>query len=268
LTAKGGAQFLVASRRGKFGLETRYATVAKVLSEAIGTGRYPVGSVLPNELELAVEFGVSRSTIRAALRELQVSGLVSRKKSAGTRVEATSPSSSRDGFTQALSSIEAIQQFGFETIRDVQSVGGIVLDEGLAAKLGCKPGSRWLKISSLRRLPDRPDSLPICWTDVYIADSLAAEIREQITDYRGIFGDLIEEKTGRRIVEIRQDIRATGVPEALAGPLQTSANAHALEIRRQYVLSPNTLVEVTISVHPADRFSYSTRLRRQDSGKR
>ena len=79
MTAKGGAQFLVASRRGKFGLETRYATVAKVLSEAIGTGRYPVGSVLPNELELAVEFGVSRSTIRAALRELQVSGLVSRK---------------------------------------------------------------------------------------------------------------------------------------------------------------------------------------------
>jgi DNA-binding GntR family transcriptional regulator len=50
--------------------------------------------------------------------------------------------------------------------------------------------------------------------------------------------------------------------------LQTSANAHALEIRRQYVLSPNTLVEVTISLHPADRFSYSTRLRRQDTGNR
>jgi DNA-binding GntR family transcriptional regulator len=249
-------------------LETRYATVAKVLSEAIGTGRYPVGSILPNELELAVEFGVSRSTVRAALRELQVSGLVSRKKSAGTRVEAASPSASRDGFTQALSSIEAIQQFGFETIRDVQSIGEIVADEALAAKLGCKPGSRWLKVSSLRRVPDRPDSPPVCWTDVYITDSLAVDIRGQITGYRGIFGDLIEEKTGRRIVEIRQGISATGVPDALAAPLQTSANAHALEIRRQYILSPSTLVEVTVSVHPADRFSYSTRLRRQETGSR
>ncbi|OWJ68839.1 GntR family transcriptional regulator [Inquilinus limosus] len=245
-------------------METRYAFVARTLSEAIGTGRYPLGSVLPNELELAAEFGVSRSTIRAAMRELQASGLVSRKKSAGTRVEATSPQANGSGFTQALSSIEAIQQFGFETVRDVQSIEDVVADEALARTLGCKPGSRWLRISSLRRLPDRPNTLPICWTDVYIAASVAGDIRGRIEGYRGIFGDLIEETTGRRIVEIRQDIRAAGVPDSLAKPLQAPAGSHALKIRRQYVLSPGTLIEVTISVHPADRFSYSTRLRRQE----
>ena len=245
-------------------METRYAIVARALSEAIGKGRYPVGSVLPNELELAAEFGVSRSTIRAAMRELQASGLVSRKKSAGTRVEATRPGAGRGEFTQALSSIEAIQQFGFETVRDVQSIDEVVADDALARKLGCKPGSSWLKVSSLRRLPDRPDTLPICWTDVYIAASIAAEIRGRIGTYRGIFGTLIEETTGRRIVEIRQDISAAGVPEALAKPLRAPAGDHALEIRRQYFLSPSTLIEITVSVHPADRFSYSTRLKRQE----
>ncbi|OYX69459.1 MAG: hypothetical protein B7Y95_18140 [Rhizobiales bacterium 32-66-11] len=40
------------------GLETRYAHVARILAEAIATGRHPVGSVLPNELDLAKQFGV------------------------------------------------------------------------------------------------------------------------------------------------------------------------------------------------------------------
>ncbi|MGY3364202.1 DNA-binding GntR family transcriptional regulator [Bradyrhizobium sp. GM2.4] len=54
---------------------TRYAYVARALMQAIADGRHPVGSLLPNEFELAEQFTVSRSTIRAAMRELQASGI-------------------------------------------------------------------------------------------------------------------------------------------------------------------------------------------------
>ncbi|TJX00371.1 GntR family transcriptional regulator, partial [Neisseria gonorrhoeae] len=60
--------------------ETRYAQVARDLAEGIGNGRFPVGSVLPKELELCEQYGASRHTVRAAIRELQDLGLVSRKK--------------------------------------------------------------------------------------------------------------------------------------------------------------------------------------------
>ncbi|MFG1191797.1 GntR family transcriptional regulator [Xanthobacter flavus] len=245
-------------------METRYAQVARMLAEAIAAGRHPVGSVLPNEWDLAERFGVSRSTIRAAMRELQASGLVSRRKSAGTRVEATRPPREGGSFVQTLSSIESVQQFGGETERLIQAMTSIVADDALATQLGCRPGSRWLRISSLRHLPDDASAPPICWTDVYVDERYAEAVEPRIRSFPGLFSNLLEEVSGRRIIEIRQDIKAVGIPTRVAGALKTSAGAHALEIRRQYILSPGSMAEVSISIHPGDRFSYATRLMRAE----
>ena len=78
-----------------------------------------------------------------------------------------------------------------------------------------------------------------------------------------IFGTLLEKISGRRFREIRQDISAVGVSRDLAEPLKVAPGAHALSIRRQYLFSSNEMAEVSISVHPADRYSYSMRLTRQ-----
>jgi GntR family transcriptional regulator len=246
-------------------VEKRYALVARALTEAIAEGRHPVGSVLPNEFELAQQFAVSRSTVRAAMRELQVSGLVSRKRNAGTRVEAASPERGGRGFTQTLGTIEAVQQFGAETERHVQHVSDVVTDDELASVLGCRRGRRWLRISSLRTIPGDASKRPICWTDVYLDGAFAEEVRSRMGDHQEIFGTLVEKISGRRFGEIRQDISAVGVPELVAKPLKAAAGAHALSIRRQYLFSSNEMAEVSISIHPADRYRYTTRLMRQQS---
>ncbi|MFK7835901.1 MAG: GntR family transcriptional regulator [Sulfitobacter sp.] len=46
------------------------------------------GDLIPNEADLAVEFGCARSTVNRALRSLADSGLLDRKRKAGTRVAA------------------------------------------------------------------------------------------------------------------------------------------------------------------------------------
>ncbi|MET0709573.1 MAG: GntR family transcriptional regulator [Tardiphaga sp.] len=244
-------------------METRYAYVARALTEAIAEGRHPIGSVLPNEFELAEHFSVSRSTVRAAMRELQASGLVSRKRNAGTRVEARSPQRGAGGFTQALGSIEAVQQFGVETERHVQRVADIVTDDELATALGCRPGRHWLCISSLRMIPGDATRTPICWTDVYIDGAFAAEVRARMAGHHDIFGTLVEQISGRHFSEIRQNINAVGVPVDKAEALKAQHGAHALAIRRQYLFSSNEMAEVSLSIHPADRYSYTTRLTRQ-----
>jgi len=244
---------------------TRYAQVTEALSGAIANGDYPVGSILPNELELAKQFGVSRSTVRAAMKELQALGLVSRKKSAGTRVESARPSAHGTNFINSFSTIEAIQQFGEETERVVQSTESLVADDDLAARLGCRPGSRWLRIFSLRH-PPGGEGRPICWTDVYIADAYAARLLERLHTHEGLLSSLIEEFAGRPVTEVRQDISAQCLTEDQAAALDTQPSALALEIRRQYLLSSNELAEVSLSLHPADRFKYSTRITRQVPG--
>ena len=91
----------------------------------------------------------------------------------------------------------------------------------------------------------------------------AAEVKRKMKRHQAIFGTLVEKISGRRICEIRQDIRAAGVPPRLAKALKAEQGTHALAIRRQYILSPNDMAVVSISIHPADRYSYSTQLRRQ-----
>lgn len=61
-------------------LEPAYRKVASALLERITDRSLPVGARLPSETELARQFGVNRSTVREALRELETSGLLGRQR--------------------------------------------------------------------------------------------------------------------------------------------------------------------------------------------
>lgn len=61
-------------------LAPAYKQVAGVLVERITSGELKMGGRLPAELELARQFGVNRSTVREALRELESAGLVRRER--------------------------------------------------------------------------------------------------------------------------------------------------------------------------------------------
>jgi DNA-binding FadR family transcriptional regulator len=71
---------LVAELFEKLDLSPAYKQVASILIEQITSGSLEVGRRLPSELELARQFGVNRSTIREALRELESAGLVRRHR--------------------------------------------------------------------------------------------------------------------------------------------------------------------------------------------
>ena len=66
-----------------------FAQVASQLIRAIETGRFPVGSRLPPEQQLAPEFGVSRPTVREALSCLQFIGYIEPRRGSGTVVIST-----------------------------------------------------------------------------------------------------------------------------------------------------------------------------------
>ncbi|MCC5978023.1 MAG: UTRA domain-containing protein [Salinarimonas sp.] len=47
---------------------------------------WPPGELIPHEAELAAEYGCARSTVNRALREVAATGLIDRRRKAGTRV--------------------------------------------------------------------------------------------------------------------------------------------------------------------------------------
>jgi GntR family transcriptional regulator of arabinose operon len=64
----------------------KYKQILDELRRSIVSGKHPVRSRLPGEVELGVQFGVSRLTIQRVLKEMQIEGLVERRAGSGTYV--------------------------------------------------------------------------------------------------------------------------------------------------------------------------------------
>ncbi|WP_176955686.1 GntR family transcriptional regulator [Sinosporangium album] len=76
----------------------RYQLVAAEIRRKITTGRYPIGALVPGEIDLARLHHCSRATVRKALAMLEDEGLLVCLKSTGRRVTGDSPAG-QDGTT-------------------------------------------------------------------------------------------------------------------------------------------------------------------------
>lgn len=68
-----------------------YERVSRDIASRIERGDYPVGARLPAERQLAVNYDVSRPTVREAIIALEVDGLVEVRKGSGVYVVSSSP---------------------------------------------------------------------------------------------------------------------------------------------------------------------------------
>jgi GntR family transcriptional regulator len=132
----------------------RSVSVQGELAERIDQGRLAAGTRLPSEPELAAEFGVSRATLREALRALEGQGLVRRLWGSGTYVaDRTRVANSLDlnfGVSDAIRA--AGMQAGTEQGR--HWIGPASASE--AERLGLEPGRDVLVIERVRTADGRP----------------------------------------------------------------------------------------------------------------
>ena len=235
---------------------TRYATVAKDLMAGIASGRYPVGSLLPTEHELCDLYGVSRHTVRAAIDQLLGQGLVSRRKRVGTRVEASSP---RGGYTQSLASVADLAQLAPDQRWQIRDVQHFVADLGQAARLGLVPGEHYFCLSSIAVAQAAP---PLCCTQVYAQRDYGEVIELAREQPEQPIARLIEQHYGRAIAVIDQQVRAVALTAELAHALEAQVGSAGLQIIRHYREENGDLMAVAETIHPHDRFTLVTQLRR------
>lgn len=238
--------------------EARYQQVARALIGAMRDQRYPVDSLLPPEVELARQHGVSRQTVRKAIEQLQRQRLVTRRAGIGTRVQAPEQAA---GYRQQLSSIDDLVQFGETHERRVERIDTRVIDIDTAEELECAAGSRWLCISTQRLDGGKQPPRPVCWTDNFI-DIAHAGIGERVrSEPDTLISTLIERNYGRRTLTVNQNTSATAMPAEAAAVLAVPSGSPALRVIRHYLDELDDLFMITRTYHPGECYKLRSTLR-------
>lgn len=233
----------------------RYMLLADALLGDILSGRYPVGDKLPTEHQLCRQYGVSRYTVRGAMRRLGALGLIKRQKSVGTTVISNRPS---DAYIHAVGSLADLAPTDADTILNVLKTTRITADDGLSRLLDCRPGRNWLKLEGF--CVEDNQSRPLGWCTIFI-DGVYAGIRDQIRDDAPPLS-LIEKTYGVTIEEVAQEIEAIEIPADVAQRLGVETGAPGLSATHRFYDGGGNVLQVANSIHATGRAVYRMHLKR------
>ncbi len=233
-----------------------YVRIAATLAAQIAQGDHPVGSLLPTEAELQQRFHVSRYVVRQAIQHLRSVGLVTARKGVGTRVEAAQASGR---FLHTMHSVGDIRQYATGMRLEILGTDETTLRGSKAALIGARPGRRFLRIIGIRRR-DR-DNKPVSHAEIFI-DAAFSAVTAEIPTVGTAIWEVIERHYGETLVEVEQQIDAVSITGEHARLLEVAEGTPALRVIRRYYATGRRLIELSINLHPAKRFSYSMRIKR------
>lgn len=159
--------------------------VRSELKRLILGGEFEVGSKLPNEDRLCERFGVSRVTIREAVRGLIEDGLVIRRHGSGTYV--TRRPLIRNSLDTNFSYTDHFQASGFKPGRKLVGLRRVPADAETAEALAVAVGAQLVEIRRIRTADGRPaiysiDRIPAELVDANVERSaLAASLYRLLT---------------------------------------------------------------------------------------
>ena len=180
----------------------------------------PAGSRLISEPDLAKQLGVSRATLREAMRTFETQGLIRRRQGAGTFVVGKVPVI--DAGLEVLESIETMARrlnLGV-TVSDLH-VEQIDAEEDHANGMGVTVGSCLTRIRRVMRAETRPVA--------YLIDTLPEDVLKIADLPDGFNGSVLD-----FLIERGSDLRISRA--AISATNATAEVAKALEIQRGDVL--------------------------------
>jgi len=164
------------------------------LQENLGTyiNDLPHNSRLPSEPELAKKFGVSRATLREAMRMFETQGLIRRRQGSGTFVVGN-PVVIDSGLEVLESMLTLARRTGQNVGPGPVKIIEIKSDEDTSAQLECPVGESLIRISRTMSADDRPvaylvDILP---SNVLTQEEIESKFDGSVLDYLIHRGDAL-----------------------------------------------------------------------------
>jgi GntR family transcriptional regulator len=223
-----------------------WAQLEADLQRRIRAGAFDVR--FPGEHELVEEYGISRHTVRDALRRLRTDGVLESSRGRGTWLRRPKIEQPLGALYSLFRSVEAS---GLEQRSEVRALD-VRTNESVAARLGRPPDTEFVFLDRLRLAEGEPLALDRVW----LPRTLAGPILEADFSHTGLYDELAA-LTGVRLTGGTEVIAAVLPDAPTRKVLGMSTSCAAMEVRRTGLLRDQP-VEWRETIIRGDRFSVTT----------
>lgn len=233
-------------------LDTRplYVRAQEALAELVASDLYSPGDQLPPEPELAEMLGISRATLREALRSFEERGLIHRQRGVGTFVRATRPLI--ESGLETLESLDSLaQRMGMVCENQDLSIEQRPADAEQAEKLDIAPGEAIVVVSRTKVT----DGLPVA----HMVDLLPASVAslEQVqANFTGSVLDFLLAQDDLDLAYAWTDIVATLAGPMLAARLNIAPTDTLLLLEEMIYSTENEIVNYSQNYFGPEYFQF------------
>ncbi len=202
--------------------------------------RTPAGQRLPSEPDLAKQLGVSRATLREAMRSFETQGLIRRRQGSGTFV--VGKVQALDSGLEVLESLETMaKRLGLEVSVSDLNIESIVSDDEFSTALSVPVGT---PLTRVRRVV-RADSRPVA----YLVDVLPENILHSKDMPDNFHGSVLDFLLGRgdSLTSSRANVSAIGATAEVAKALEIQRGDVLLHFYSQLFDENNKVVDYSLS---------------------
>ncbi len=223
-----------------------YYQLKTILLEQIRVGEMKPNDRLPAEDELAATYGVSKATVRQALNELAVAGVLRREQGRGTFV--AEPKLAQ-GPRELTSFTEEMSNLGFRPTSEVLTQDVIEAEADVAEKLRIEKGTLVMRLKRLRIADGKPMGIQTAYIPVELAPGLAEEDFTETSLY-----SLLERKYGLMPVRAQETYFAVLLEQDEARLLNVAATSPGIAAERLSYLASGRTLELVYSIMRGDRY--------------
>lgn len=234
--------------------EPLFQQIAQTLRQRLRDGSYPVGIPLPGERELTREFGVARSTVRAALARLQEEGCITRLPGQGTLPVAEPSTGEHSKIRNGL--LENILRFGQRTRTTLVSTQYMAAPDAVAQALQLPAGSRVMRVVRVRK----SHRTPLLCTEAYLPAAVAEGIAPQMLHDMPLLEAI--EQAGHAFAQGEQELMAVVAPAEVAELLRIAPGAALLRVNRVVADAQGRPLQYLIGHYAPEHYHYRMRLSR------
>jgi GntR family transcriptional regulator len=239
--------------------QTKLASrVREEVRDRIRDGRFSDGLQLPPEIELATSLGVSRTTLREALLQLEQEGLLIRRHGYGTFVR--SSARLRGSLNANLSATEVIRSHGMEPGTSHARVERRVPPADIGTRLRLPSDAQVIHLERVRTADGRPVIFTIDMMPARLFEDAAVD-PEALLDPGLSLYRLYAERLRRSITDGQATIRLTQADSLTAERLAIPSGSSILRLEQIDATAEGEPVLFSAESYVADTFEFSVHRR-------